>query len=133
MSHAEIEQEVALMRAAILAGVPYKAKPKDPSKKPRKSSPAGERKKPNPRAPKYSYEEIAKLRQEGLLTVEIAARLGAHRDTIRVALVAMGKPEPDKMGAPPREMCRRGLHKMSENSRPVKSGGRYCVPCKRDN
>lgn len=39
--------------------------------------------------------------------------------------------EPLYTGSEPHEYCGKGLHLMSEHSKPVKNGtGRYCVPCK---
>lgn len=118
----EIRAEVAALTAAILAG--------KPRPRPSRAKPDGGRGQARPRESVYSYKQMAVLREQGLTITGIAAAMGCHRSTVISGLTALGVYEPDVSGRPPGEKCPKGLHLMSEHGRPVKGGGRYCVPCK---
>lgn len=84
------------------------------------------------RPPTFNRTEMARLHEAGMRPDEIAARLGCTTETAREGLRAQGiTPRDSRIGAPPREWCLAGEHRLEGENVTVHHGVRTCAPCKR--
>lgn len=124
----QIKRDVENIRRRVL-GLPELAVPVEEVVETESAPKTSKPRTNKPRVARYDHALIKSLREQGQTVAQIAKEIGAHGNTVRNALRAMDLYEPDTRGQQPQTMCGAGLHKMSENSRTLKRGGRMCIPC----
>lgn len=117
---AKAKEEAAEILRRVLAG----------EDKPKKTTKPKEKKPPKPRGPKYDYERIYRLHNEGRTQVQIATELGCNPRTVHEALKLKygvgGYPNNSHVAVT--NKCTKGHSEWK-----IKADGRHrCIPCDKE-